>query len=120
MVSAVEAEYELVEIGIHVLPAEAVIGAEAPSLHQSKNAMDPRERNVGFAGKRPYRTSSRRFLAASLAQLGQWDEARREAELYLVNNPHFTISHWVSSQPIRDQATCDHFVEGFRKAGLPD
>ena len=73
-----------------------------------------------FAGKRLDRTSSRRFLAASLAQLGQLDEARREAELYLVNNPYFTISHWVSSQPIRDEATRDHFVEGFRKASLPD
>ena len=67
-----------------------------------------------------YRTGSRRFLAASLAQLGQLDEAQREAELYLVNNPYFTISHWVSSQPIRDEATRDHFVEGFRKASLPD
>lgn len=51
-----------------------------------------------------YRTSSRRFLAASLAQLGQLDEAQREAELYLVNNPYFAISPWVSSQPIRDEA----------------
>jgi tetratricopeptide (TPR) repeat protein len=67
-----------------------------------------------------YRTGSRRFLAASLAQLGQLEEAQREAELYLVNNPYFTISRWVSSQPIRDEATRDHFVEGFRKASLPD
>ena len=42
-----------------------------------------------------YRTGSRRFLAASLAQLGRLDEARREAEMFLVSNPHFTISHWV-------------------------
>ncbi|MBZ9738060.1 MULTISPECIES: winged helix-turn-helix domain-containing tetratricopeptide repeat protein [unclassified Mesorhizobium] len=67
-----------------------------------------------------YRTSSRRFLAASLAQLGRLDEARAEVELFLVGNPHFTTSHWVWTEPFRDDATRDHFVDGFRKAGLPD
>jgi TolB-like protein/cytochrome c-type biogenesis protein CcmH/NrfG len=67
-----------------------------------------------------YRTSSRRFLAASLAQLGRLDEARAEVELFLVANPHFTTSHWVATEPFRDAATLEHFVDGFRKAGLPD
>ncbi len=67
-----------------------------------------------------YRTSSRRFLAASLAQLGRLDEARAEVELFLVSNPHFTTSHWVTTEPFRDAATREHFVDGFRKAGLPD
>jgi len=67
-----------------------------------------------------YRTSSRRFLAASLAQLGHLDEARAEVELFLVGNPHFTTSHWAATEPFRDTAMLRHFVEGFRKAGLPD
>ena len=67
-----------------------------------------------------YRTNSRRFLAASLAQLGRLHEARREVEMFLVTHPHFTISHWVASQPIRDPAIAEHVVEGFRKAGLPE
>ena len=67
-----------------------------------------------------YRTNSRRFLAASLAQLGRLDEAHRETEMFLISNPHFTISHWVESMPFRDDAARDHFVEGFRKAGLPE
>ncbi|WP_132955218.1 winged helix-turn-helix domain-containing tetratricopeptide repeat protein [Rhizobium sp. BK251] len=67
-----------------------------------------------------YRTSSRRFLAASLAQLGRLDEARAEAELFLVGNPHFTTSHWAATEPFRDAATLKHFVDGFRKAGLPE
>ncbi|MDX8438189.1 winged helix-turn-helix domain-containing tetratricopeptide repeat protein [Mesorhizobium australafricanum] len=66
-----------------------------------------------------YRTSSRRFLAASLAQLGRLDEARAEVEMFLVANPHFTTSHWVWTEPFRDDATLKHFVDGFRKAGLP-
>lgn len=67
-----------------------------------------------------YRTSSRRFLAASLAQLGRHEEARTEAELFLVGNPHFTIRHWSATEPFRDAATLEHFVDGYRKAGLPE
>jgi len=63
-----------------------------------------------------YRTSSRRFLAASLAQLGRLDEARAEVELFLVGNPHFTTRHWATTEPFRDAATLEHFVDGYRKA----
>ncbi|WFP74266.1 winged helix-turn-helix domain-containing tetratricopeptide repeat protein [Mesorhizobium sp. WSM4906] len=67
-----------------------------------------------------YRTSSRRFLAASLAQLGRLDEARAEVDLFLVSNPHFSTGYWVATEPFRDDATLAHFVDGFRKAGLPE
>lgn len=67
-----------------------------------------------------YWTSSRRFLAASLAQLGRLDEASAEAELFLVGNPGFTTRHWAATEPFRDTATLGHFVDGFRKAGLPE
>ncbi|MGZ2440639.1 TolB-like protein/Tfp pilus assembly protein PilF [Sinorhizobium medicae] len=67
-----------------------------------------------------YRTSSRRFLAASLAQLGRLDEARAEVELFLVGNPHFTIRHWAATEPFRDAATLEHFVLGYHGAGLPE
>jgi TolB-like protein len=66
-----------------------------------------------------YRTSSRRFLAASLAQLGRLDEARTEVELFLIANPHFSTRYWVDTEPFSDDATRDHVVEGFLKAGLP-
>jgi TolB-like protein/cytochrome c-type biogenesis protein CcmH/NrfG len=67
-----------------------------------------------------YRLACRRTLAAALAQLGRFDEARREAEMFMVSNPHFTIHHWVESQRFRDEAACQHFVDGYRKAGLPE
>ncbi len=70
--------------------------------------------------KETYRTSSRRFLAASLAQLGRLEEARSEAELFLVANPQFSISHWAETEPFRDAATLAHFVEGYRKAGFAE
>jgi hypothetical protein len=58
-----------------------------------------------------YRTSSRRFLAASLAPLGRLDEARAEVELFLVGNPHFT-TRWATTEPFGDAATLEHFVDG--------
>ena len=67
-----------------------------------------------------YRTSSRRFLAASLAQFGRLDEAQAETELFLVANPGFSIRHWAATEPFRDARTLEHFLEGYRKAGLPE
>ncbi|MBB3393065.1 TolB-like protein/Tfp pilus assembly protein PilF [Rhizobium sp. BK275] len=67
-----------------------------------------------------YRTSSRRFLAAGLAQLGRLDEARAEVDLFLVANPQFSIGHWAETEPFRDAGTLAHFVDGYRKAGFPE
>jgi TolB-like protein/class 3 adenylate cyclase/Tfp pilus assembly protein PilF len=67
-----------------------------------------------------YRTTSRRTLAASLAQLGRLEEAGQEGQLFMLGNPHFTIQYWAGSQPFRDEETRQHFVDGYRKAGLPD
>jgi TolB-like protein len=67
-----------------------------------------------------HRTTSRRTLAASLAQSGRLDDARQEAELFMMSNPHFTIRQWADSQPFRDEETRQRFVDGYRKAGLPE
>ena len=60
-----------------------------------------------------------RRILASLAQLGRFDEARQEAELFMAGNPLFTISGWIATQPIRSEAMRAHFIEGYSKAGLP-
>jgi tetratricopeptide (TPR) repeat protein len=67
-----------------------------------------------------HRTTSRRTLAASLAQLGRLEDARQEGQFFMMSNPHFTIGQWADSQPLRDDKTRQHFVDGYRKAGLPD
>jgi TolB-like protein len=66
-----------------------------------------------------YRSQSRRILAAALAMSGRIDEAQNEARLFLAANPHFTIARWIDVMPFRDAATCNRFVEGYRRAGLP-
>ena len=84
------------------------------------------KRNTPFATTRPrsdpetYRATSRRLLAASLARLGRLDEARTEAQLFLMNNPNFTIGQWAASQPFRDETMRQHFVEGYRLLDLPE
>lgn len=67
-----------------------------------------------------YRTASRRYLAASLAQLGLIEEAHKEAALFMASNPMFTIRHWVSSTQFKDATTKAHFIDGYRLAGLPE
>ena len=44
--AAVVTEDELVEVGVDVLAAEAVIGAKAPTLQEGEHPMNPLERDV--------------------------------------------------------------------------
>jgi TolB-like protein/class 3 adenylate cyclase/Tfp pilus assembly protein PilF len=67
-----------------------------------------------------HRTGSQRILAASLAQLGRLEEAKVEAGQFLAANPHFSIRHWASTQPFRHEEDRQHFIEGYKKAGLPE
>lgn len=67
-----------------------------------------------------YRRGSRRILAAALAQLGRIEEAQQEAALFLANTPRFSIRDWIDIQPFRDESVRQHFMDGYRKAGLPE
>lgn len=62
----------------------------------------------------------RRMLAASYAFLGMMKEANAEAEAVLRSHPNFTIERWRHRPPYRDPAVLERFVEGLRKAGLPN
>jgi adenylate cyclase len=75
---------------------------------------------VALRVEETYRTNARKFLAASLAKQGRIQEAMREGEMFLISNPHWTIGHWVATQPIGNDTIREHFVTGFRMAGLPE
>lgn len=64
--------------------------------------------------------SAYRLLAATYAQLGRLEDARRAAAELLKLNPEFSIERYGSRAPYRDKALLARYVEGLRLAGLPE
>ena len=65
----------------------------------------------------------RRALAASLAQLGRTDEAQRVVDGLLADDPQASVKQrdvYVLGTASDTQPWSDHWVEGLRKAGLPE
>jgi TolB-like protein len=62
----------------------------------------------------------RRLLAANFAHLGMMVEARAEAEEVMRLYPKFRISQWRHRPPYRHPELLERFVDGLRRAGLPD
>ena len=65
------------------------------------------------------RSGSQRILAASLAQIGRLEDARKEAREFLSMVPNFSIGRWSSTQPILRDEDRQRFIEGYIMAGLP-
>jgi adenylate cyclase len=63
---------------------------------------------------------SHAHLAACHAQLGHMNEARAEAAEVLRMQPGFTVSWLMMEEPDKDVADAEPFLEGLRKAGLPE
>ncbi|WP_085044189.1 adenylate/guanylate cyclase domain-containing protein [Ensifer aridi] len=63
---------------------------------------------------------SKRNLAAALAQLGRTAEAREAGREFLSEFPNFSARQWGRTQPFRDDADRQHFIDGYIKAGLPE
>ncbi len=63
---------------------------------------------------------SRRLLAAAYAHLGRLDEARDEAEEFMKVVPNFSIKEWARTELYTDPNELQRYVNGLRKAGLPE
>ncbi|MBP2235299.1 adenylate cyclase [Sinorhizobium kostiense] len=63
---------------------------------------------------------SKRNLAAALAQLGRTEEARETGREFLSEFPNFSARQWGKTQPFRNDADRQHFIDGYVKAGLPE
>jgi len=65
-------------------------------------------------------SEGRRLLAIAYAHLGMKPEAEAAAAEVLRLHPHFTISQWRQRPPFQSGDAFDRYVEGLRKAGLPE
>jgi TolB-like protein/class 3 adenylate cyclase len=65
-------------------------------------------------------SEGRRLLAVNYAHLGMMEEAHAAAREVLRLHPGFTISEWRERPPYRDKLVLERYVEGLRKAGLPE
>jgi adenylate cyclase len=59
-------------------------------------------------------------LAASLAHLGQEDEARGAVAAALEAMPDLTLAYLEKTLPTKEPGGLDRYLEGLRKAGLPE
>src|SRR5262249_45813691 len=74
-----------------------------------------------FVSHAPNMRPAHLWLAATYAQLGQVKEARSEADEVLRLQPDYTIAgtskKFIAFKHTRDE---EHFLDGMRKAGLPE
>ncbi len=61
-----------------------------------------------------------RMLAASLAQLGREDEARKAVERLLLLLPGLTVERCRQTVPAKQTVHLETYMDGLRKAGLPE
>jgi TolB-like protein len=59
-------------------------------------------------------------LAAAYAQLGRKDEAANQVAALLEKFPAFNLTSFKKRQPFRNASDLNHYVDGLRKAGIPD
>jgi TolB-like protein len=84
------------------------------------NAMGRPADVIGTVQRMQNPAEGRRLLAANFAHLGRMEEARAQAAEVIKLHPGFTIGRWRHRPPYRDPALLERYIEGLRKAGLPD
>jgi TolB-like protein len=94
------------------------LGAIAVAHYSAGRYKEAIERSLEAQRLRPGFQGSRRLLCASLAQDGRIDEARSLLVVIRREQPQLSLA-WVSaSVPYQTPELLEHYLEGFRKAGL--
>jgi adenylate cyclase len=75
---------------------------------------------TAFRKGRPLGDVGYRWLAAAYGQLGREPDAKAAAEEYLKRTPDFSIGRHLEMLHFRRAEDREHYVDGLRKAGLPE
>jgi TolB-like protein len=79
-------------------------------------AIDAAERAIGRA---PDYNSARRYLIASLAQVGRQEDARAQATELLIRDPRCTLARTRGNNPFRHEWMIEFFLASLGEAGVP-
>jgi tetratricopeptide (TPR) repeat protein len=79
-------------------------------------AIDAAERALGRA---PDYNSARRYLIASLVQVGRQEDARAQATELLVRDPRCTLARTRGNNPFRHKWMIEFFLASLGEAGVP-
>ena len=82
-----------------------------------QEAIPPLQRSIDH---NPKFIAPRRHLAACYAQLGKSKDAAEQTAMILELDPNFSIEKISSTLSYRDSADLEHYLDGLRKAGLPE
>lgn len=63
---------------------------------------------------------SPRLAIATYAKSGQFEKAKAAAKEFLKDNPGFSMACWAEEQPYENSDDLDHYLDGLRRADLPE
>jgi tetratricopeptide (TPR) repeat protein len=90
------------------------------NLADAYNAMKSPEKVIATVQKMREVADGRRLLVANYAHLGMLDEAAWHASELLREQPDFSIANWSKRPPYKNREQLDHYMDGLRRAGLPE
>lgn len=115
---------EATQVGVRISPNDPwmflFLGVLSAS-HYMRGDYHQSLETVNFAVRRfPWYASTHRWHAVALAQVGRLDEARSALGKFLGLSPNYTLEIARHSYPFRRGIDLAHYLDGLRKAGLPN
>ena len=101
----------------HSFPYLIIRGQTYFTLGQYDRAIEAFEQSVE---RNPSSQRAHMWLAASYAQAGRIEDAEWEADELLTVAPDFSVTRVGEAVPYRNPTNVARFVDGLKKAGLPD
>lgn len=95
----------------------ATLSASHYQAQEYEQALEIAKNAVSIA---PHYVLALRGRANALAQLGRMEEAREALDAFLAVSPNYTVASGRAGVAFRDEAVFQHYMDGLRKAGLPE